>query len=332
MVGPCYGEECLRSAEDVLAGQDKLYMACPYCLPEPGLEKNVPFCYLQTNTARCSVCDRAPLDLVMLEALEILVELGLRDQSDTLKSVGWPLVEIGYPLAYSPRLGPNDLIIVGENLSKQAAQKMVNKISEIKGVILGGGVPGVVDSKVEPRVWELLAGSDLRCDVVQSLFGELLIYKSQSQVHVEFPRQNAPKMRILENLYFRGKITEVADCLCGPGTFGLMCVLAGAKKVILNDIWRPAVENVMLNLEANRSLLGIEEIERPETSETDLASDPRMIGLATGDCQIEVYHGDLTRLFSKARPADLCLIDPFPGMKTSNLIDACRLCGEIVIV
>jgi len=41
----------------------------------------------------------------------------------------------------------------------------------------------------------------------------------------------------------------VVDGMCGPGTLGLMSVLMGASKVILNDAWRPAIENVLLNLE-----------------------------------------------------------------------------------
>ena len=92
----------------------------------------------------------------------------------------------------------------------------------------------------------------MRADVVQSLFGELVIYKSQSKIHIEFSRQSAPKMRILEQLYFEGKIRDVVDGLCGPGTLGLMCALAGAKRVVLNDAWLPAVQNVQLNLKVNQ--------------------------------------------------------------------------------
>ena len=178
----------------------------------------------------------------------------------------------------------------------------------------------------------LLAGCDLRADIAQSLFGELVIYKSQSRIHIEFSRQSAPKMRILEQLYLQGKLREVVDGLCGPGTLGLMCILAGAKRVVFNDAWLPAVQNVLLNLEANRSLLGIDEIEYPEKSKSTVGKQPVLVGRAHGPCEIEVYHGDLLRLFSRARPAKLCLIDHFPGAKTAELERACRCCKEIIIV
>ena len=121
-------------------------------------------------------------------------------------------------------------------------------------MILNKGVAGVVDSGKKPLENVLLAGCDMRADISQSLFGETVIYKSQSRIHIEFSRQSAPKMRILEQLYLQGKLRDVVDGLCGPGTLGLMCVLAGAKKVVLNDAWHASVQNVLLNLEANKSL------------------------------------------------------------------------------
>ncbi|HPR67337.1 MAG TPA: methyltransferase, partial [Methanothrix sp.] len=215
----------------------------------------------------------------------------------------------------------------------EAAAEIVAKVPEVKGVISGGGVPGVADLRAGPTRWELLAGSDLRCDVVSSLIGELVIYKHQSKIHVEFPRQAAPKMKILEELYFRGKLTSVADVLCGPGTLGLVAALAGAERVVLNDAWLPAVEDAVLNLEANRSILGIEKIERPETPAGEVGAESVLAAEAWGDsCKIEVYFGDAERLFSRAKPVDLCLVDPFPGMNFDRIVEACRVCGEIVIV
>jgi hypothetical protein len=326
----------VRSAEEVLASLDALYMACPRCPKEPALDKGASFSDLAARIEgrqRCSGCGRAPLDLVMIEAMEILVDHRLRTKNDPLRSIGWPLVEVGYPLAYPPRLGPGELIIVGEGLTKEAAAEIVERVPEIKGVIRGGGVPGVADLRAGPHRWELLAGSDLRCDVVSSLIGELVIYKHQSKIHVEFPRQFAPKMKILEELYFRGKLTSVADVLSGPGTLGLVAALAGAERVVLNDAWLPAVEDAILNLEANRSILGIERIERPETPACEVGAESVLAAEAFGEgCKIEVYFGDAEKLFSRAEPMDLCLIDPFPGMKFDRIAEACGVCGEIVVV
>ncbi len=322
----------IEPAARVLAGIEKRYQACQNCPAEPNLDKTRGCRELPGRIERCRSCGRATLDAVMLDALHVLHEFGLRDGRDTLRSVGSPLVAVGYPLAYSPRLGPDSLIIQGENISRHAAQAMVERIGEVKGVILSGGVPGMHDTGTKPQQNLLLAGSDLRADVCQSLFGELVIYKSQSKIHIEFSRQSAPKMMIIERLMMQGKACRVVDGLCGPGTLGLMCALAGIREVVLNDAWLPAVRNVLLNLEANRELLGIEEIEYPETSSQEVGREPVLVGRARGACDIEVYHGDLARLFERARPADLCLIDHFPGMDTTELEKACRCCRNVVVI
>jgi predicted O-methyltransferase YrrM len=92
------------------------------------------------------------------------------------------------------------------------------------------------------------------------------------------------------------------------------------------------VQNVLLNLEANRELLGIESIEYPEVPQTEVGTAPVLVCRAHGACDIEVYHGDLVRLFERARPADLCLIDHFPGMETLELEKACRCCKKVAVI
>ncbi len=308
------------------------YLSCSRCPPEPNLSKSISGRLLPPKVERCPSCGRAALDAVMLDALRLLQSFGLRDKDDGLRSVGSPLIDVGYPLAYSPRLSRGSLILVGERYSESVAEAMVRDIPEIKGVIQSCGVPGVIDPKRKPLKNLLLAGCDLRADVVSSLMGELVIYKRQSLIHIEFPRHNAPKMRILEELYFQGRLRDVADGLCGPGTLGLMCVLAGAQRVVFNDAWLPAVEDLLVNLEVNRGLLGIEEIELIEPPQGMVGSDPVLLARARGACQIEVYHGDLCRLFSRARPAGLCLIDHFPGKDTRALQQGCSCCKETVIV
>lgn len=344
---PACGKCLVLPAEEVLAGISGLYMACRDCSPEPNLDKGRPLRELMrdeasrgeqakagtSGIARCLSCGKAPLDAVMLDALLVLQEFGLRNERNSLRSVGTPLIAFGYPLAFPPRLGPRSLIIVGEHITKAAAEAMTNRIPEIKGVVLSrGGVPGLRDHSAGPVENPLLSGCDLRADVVQSLFGELVIYKSQAKIHIEFPRQNAPKMRILEDLSFQGKIDEVVDGLAGPGTLGLMCVVAGARRVVLNDAWLPAVQNILLNLEANRKILGIEEIEHIEVPTAVVGKEPVLIARARGACDIEVYHGDLTRLFTRAKPASLCLIDHFPGSRTKDLENACRCCDNVVVI
>ncbi|MDD1732869.1 MAG: methyltransferase, partial [Methanothrix sp.] len=219
----CKGN-CIRAAEEVLGDVETRYLSCSRCPPEPNLSKSISGRLLPPKVERCPSCGRAALDAVMLDALRLLQSFGLRDKDDGLRSVGSPLIDVGYPLAYSPRLSRGSLILVGERYSESVAEAMVRDIPEIKGVIQSCGVPGVIDDQKKPLKNLLLAGCDLRADVVSSLMGELVVCKRQSLIHIEFPRDNAPKMRILEELYFQGKLRDVADGLCGPGTLGLMCV------------------------------------------------------------------------------------------------------------
>ncbi len=238
---PACGNDCIKPAEAVLENIEQLYLACPACAPEPNLDKTASARHLPEKIERCSSCGRAPLDAVMLDALRLLQQAGLRDEDATLRSVGTPLIEIGYPLAYAPRLGPESLILSGENYNQRASSAMVDNIAEIKGVILSRGVAGLIKPGKRPLDNVLLAGCDMRADICQSLFGELVIYKRQSRIHIEFSRKSAPKMKILEQLYLSGRIRDVVDGLCGPGSLGLMCALAGARRVVLNDAWPAAV-------------------------------------------------------------------------------------------
>ncbi|MEM2097062.1 MAG: methyltransferase [Methanothrix sp.] len=304
-------------------------MACRECKNEPHIDKKAPRRSLEIGgLERCEHCGKAPLDLVMLEAMDLLVEEGLRDDREPLRSVGSPMIEIGYPLPYPPRLGDSQLILLMERVNRSAASRLI-EIPEVKGVIRRSRqIPGVVDKK--GHTWELLSGCDMRCDVIQSIYGDLVIYKNQSKIHIEFPRESYPKIRILENLRIAGR--SVIDGLCGPGTLGLVCVLAGAKKVVMNDIWLPAIENVLINLEANRDILGIDSIELFDRGDEQVGGSPRLVGRARGACEIEVYHGDIRKLFSAVSPQDICILDHFPGAPLDEIRRACSSCDEIVVI
>jgi len=99
---PACGNDCVKPAEELLATIEQLYLACPVCAPEPNLNKAAPARRLPERVERCSSCGKAALDAVMLDALRLLQEFGLREDDATLRSVGTPLIEVGYPLAIRP--------------------------------------------------------------------------------------------------------------------------------------------------------------------------------------------------------------------------------------
>jgi len=327
---PCCGESCVQTAEMVLSRVEDMYQACRGCAAEICLDKSTPLKNLPPKIERCPECGKATLDGVMLEALRILKEVGLRDEKDCLKSVGWPLICPGYPLAYPPRLGPRTLVLMSQRLSAMAAEEVVKRVPEVRGIILSRGVSGMADSKAVEG--ELLAGCDIRADIIRGSAGELVIYKSQSKIHVEFPRPRNLKVEALERYLFHGRSRSVVDALCGPGTLGLMASLMGVKKAVLNDIWLPAVENAVLNIEVNKGLLGIDKIERFPMPKNKIGDKPVLVCKASGDCDVEVYHGDIRKLFTEVEPADLCIIDQFPGISTKEMERYCDSCRRVAVI
>lgn len=332
----CGGPDCIRPAEDVLDSIYQMYMACPECPPEPGWDKQGPLAALlhgdtiDGNTLLCSTCRRSPLDVVMGHILAVMLEHGDREEDAGLALVGTPLISCGFPILYPPRLGHGDLVLIADNVGSDTAVDIVDRVPEVKGVVLRVGDQaqsvGILDSGSQPHEYTLLAGCDMRCDVAQTALGELVIYKSQSRIHVEFPRESGHKMNVLGKLDLEGLLAGrvVVDGMCGPGTLGLMSVLMGASKVILNDAWRPAIENVLLNLEVNKELLDVEVERSIPTGDMPLIGDETVLvakAIRGSNTTAEVYFGDIRRLVDVVDDCDVCLIDTFPTADPSGIRD-----------
>jgi len=320
-------------------------MACSSCPPDPKLKKDAPFRIIEEEgyeNTPCNNCGAHHLDIVMAEALAVMVDHGCRSKEARLFDVGTPLIAIGCPLAFAPRLKTDDLILIADNIDRQVAEKLID-IPEIKGVIKRVGAPsqsvGILDTDSEPHTYELLAGCDVRCDVVASSFGELCIYKSQSKIHIEFGRESPAKMQVLERLYMQGRLTgkTVVDGFCGPGTLGLMCVLAGAEHVILNDAWRTAIENTLINIEANKDILGAGiKVEKyvDTTTLPDIGDEPIHVAQAKGyGVVIDVFHGDFRKLLNleEVDGFDICLIDTYPSVDATGFTGH-DTAGRMVII
>jgi len=335
----CGSLECIEPAEAILDSVYSRYMACSACLPDPELRKDVPLLnngQPEYDGKPCTGCGKRHLDVVMADALLVMMNDGCRSNDARLFDAGTPLISVGYPLAFAPRLKSNELILIADNISRPAADELI-RIPEIKGVIKREGPPsqsvGILDTDCKPHTYELLAGCDMRCDVVESVFGELCIYKSQSKIHIEFSSESPSKMQVLERLYLQGHLRDrvVVDGFCGPGTLGLMCVLAGAKQVILNDAWRTAIENTLLNLEVNKEILGLKLTTYTDTSALPVIADSTIhVAHANGDgAGVDVFHGDFRQLKNVVHDFDVCLVDAFPGVDVSGFTwDG----GDIVII
>jgi hypothetical protein len=222
-----------------------------------------------------------------------------------------------------------------DSVTEEVAGEIVAQVPEVKGVIKRKGLQsqsvGIPDTASTPHTYELLAGCDMRCDVVTSSFGELCIYKNQSKIHIEF---NNTKIETIEQLYLRGEFDAacVVDGFCGPGTLGLLSVLAGAREVILNDAWLPALQNAILNIRANSDILGVKiEFEAPDYNKL-VGDEPALLAKAGGMAEIMVYHGDVRKLDSIVKECDVCLIDTFPSVNPAEFAALCKGIARRVVV
>lgn len=350
----CGGTACIEPADNVLDSLYQIYLACPQCPPEPGWDKHASLADLpgltaencDTDTFRCGFCGRRPLDVVMAHVLSIMMEHGDRNDDAGLSRTGTPLITRGFPIMYPPRLGADSIVLITDTVGQATAEDIVGRVPEVKGVVLRKGDPaksvGILDSDSSPHEYALLAGCDIRCDVAQTAFGELVIYKNQSTIHLEF--DNRRKMDILEKLEMQGLLAGrvVVDGMCGPGTLGLMSMLAGASKVVFNDAWRPAIENLLLNIEVNREMLGVE-----MGPEVTLLEDQPLVGVEPflvarvmrererTAVAGEVYFGDLRKLGGIVEKWDVCLIDAFPAVEPSEFVNTWtgkHTGGKVIVV
>jgi hypothetical protein len=333
---PTCGGDCILPAPKVLDEILKMYIACGSCPPDPKLNKNAPFHEkMDSSLGRCSKCGKRHLDFVIGNVLTILKENGIFPEDALLKEVGTPLIAFGFHIPYPPRLWNKSLVLIMDSVTEEAAGEIVAQVPEVKGVIKRKGSQsqsvGILDTDSIPHTYELLAGCDMRCDVVTSSFGELCIYKNQSKIHIEF---NNTKIEKIEQLYLQGEFDNacIVDGLCGPGTLGLLGVLAGARTVILNDAWLPALRNAILNIRANSDILGVKiDFEKQDYNKL-IGDEPVLLAKAEGAAEIMVYHGDVRKLDSVVKEFDVCLIDTFPSVNPAEFISLCRDIARRVVV
>jgi hypothetical protein len=333
---PTCSGDCIRPAEKVLDEIFSMYIPCALCPPDPSYNKSSPFHEkIGSGTGRCKKCGRRHIDFVMGNVLSILKENGFFPEDALLREVGTPLIEFGFQIPYPPRLGKKNLVLIIDSVTKELADKIVVGVPEVKGVIKRTGAQsnsiGILDTDSVPHTYELLSGCDMRCDMVSSVFGELCIYKSQSVIHIEF---NNTKIQKLERLFLNGEFENacIADGFCGPGTLGLLCVLGGARKVVLNDAWLPAIRNTILNIKANAGILGVE-IEFEEKDYDKLVGDePVLMARAVGNAEILVYNGDIRKLDRAVKECNICLIDTFPSVNPAPYIPLCSEIARKVII
>ncbi|HEY0196387.1 MAG TPA: methyltransferase [Methanobacterium sp.] len=319
------GDNCIKSRSEVLKDYKEFYSACESC-EDIRLKKFSPLTQqmdvnlLDVDFKRC-VCGRRHLDVVMAHILKIMMDEGVKDGNSTLRNVCVPLITPSYPLDTVPYLLENSLVILSKDVDAECAKRIMKEVPEVKGVLKGNlrDIVGVKDSKSSPSTYELLEGCDLRCDIVNTPWGVLCIYKYQGQIHIEVPKPLSPKINQLKKVLSKYDRPNILDCTCGPGTLGLAALYAGARRVVFNDVWYPACETTVMNLEINGFPVTI-------TGENQ--------GLiATGE-NFEVYCLDLKDLKHVLNEKfDVCLVDVFPGVDATVFAESVEgICRKVVVI
>jgi hypothetical protein len=319
--------------EALMGESADMYAPCNECASQEPLDKLVPFSrlgvFFDRDAGRCPTCGKRHIDYVMGHVMSILISRGLKNGRAPLKDVGSPLIVYGFELFEPPRMGTKSLILLLDDIDEDAARRIVADVPEVKGVLKRTGGPlksvGITDVRVKPHTYRLLAGCDMRADIVNSLLGDMAFYRSQSQMHIEFRRNNSTKIKVLERLFLDGGLEgrTIVDGLASAGTLGLLAAASGSKRVILNDAWLPAVKNILINIEANKKTLGVEMRMIADPDGLPMISDePTLVARASGVVDIDVYHADFRRLADLIKECDVCVIDTFPGVSPDDFVRA----------
>ncbi len=319
-------KDCIKTSMDVLQKIDYFYSPCDECSEwkfkkfEPLVEQLDPSQKIDAHWGRCS-CGRRHLDVVMAHILMIMQKEGVKGENSTLREACVPLITPAYPLNSAPYLNKDTLVILSDEVNPKCAERIVKEVPQVKGVLKGNlkDTVGIKDSKSSPVTYELMAGCDMRLDIVQTPFGPLCISKNQGEIHIEFPKPVSPKVTTLKKAMEKYENPSVLDCTCGPGTLGIAALKGGAKRVVFNDIWYPAARTTGINLELNGFHVHF-------TGEK--------FGLIAKGKFWDVYSMDVLDLGAVLNETfDLCVVDAFPGVNTQSFVNAIAdLCEEVVII
>jgi len=133
------------------------------------LEEQINLNKIDNNFKRC-VCGKRHLDIAMAHVLKIMIEEDIPLRKHTLRDGAVPLIT---PFTSSPNnhsyVGKDSLVILHPHLNKKVANIIIKEVNEVKGVLKGypNDTVGIKDKKSEAITYELLKGSDIRCDIVK---------------------------------------------------------------------------------------------------------------------------------------------------------------------
>lgn len=323
------GSTCIRTAEEILFQAKEAFNPCEKCKTAAikkfsPLSDQIDLKNINSQFERCS-CGKRHLDITVAHVLKLMIDEGLQNTTSTLRNTCVPLITPAYPIQTIPYLGEKSLIVLSPKMNQQCADRIIKEIPEIKAVIKGETrqTVGIKDSAHKPHIYETLSGCDMRCDIINTPKGPICLHKDQSEIHIEFPSHRSTKITST-SLFIKKHCQDpdftVLDATSGPGTLGIFALMSGARRVVFNDLWKPATNMTALNLEVN----GFEVDFFDETLEKCM--------IAKGK-QFEVYNLDIRDLDSEIdEKFDLCIIDPFPGVNSREFVESSRKIARNILL
>ncbi len=261
---------------------------------------------IDSDYKRCE-CGKRPIDIVMSHILKIMIEEETVGKKATLRrNSPVPLSDFYYGDLNPQFINKNTLILIHPDFNSQTAERLINEVPEVKGVLKGNPSSTIgqlnKDSKIEN--YELLAGCDIQSNVMRTINGDkIIINKKQSQHHIEVAATSERKLVKLHNYLENNDIKKgtAVDAMCGCGILGIYLHKYGFEKVIFNDIYPEAIENLKENLKTNEITEGY-----------------------------EIYNEAFEDL--NLKHGDLCVIDPYPNENIDEIIKKAEKLADNVII
>lgn len=270
------------------------------------LKEQIDLTKLNSEYKRCE-CGKRPIDIVMSHILKIMIEEEAVKENATLRrNSPIPLSDFYYGNNNPQFINKNTLILLHPDFNQQIAERLKNEVPEVKGILKGNPseTAGQLNRNSEIKNYELLAGCDIQSNIMRTIEGsKIIINKKQSEHHIEVATTTENKLIKLHNYLKNNNIKKgiAIDAMCGCGTLGIYLHQYGFEKIIFNDIYKKAIENLKENLKTN-----------------DITDKYEIYNEAFEDLKID--------------KVDLCIIDPYPQDEPEKIIEKANEISDNVLV
>ena len=270
------------------------------------LKELIDFDELDGEYMKCD-CGKRPLDIVMSNILKIMIEGKIVPEKASLRrNSPVPLSSFYYSNLNHQFIGENELILLHPDFTSEVALRLFEDVPEVKCVLKGSPQShiGQFDKDAQINHFEILVGDDEQINVMRTLIQDkIVLIKNQSKHHIEVAMTTEQKLLRLHNYLDNNGIEKgiAIDGMCGLGALGIYLLKYGFEKVIFNDINPEMIENLRKNLDLN--------------------------GITDG---FEIFNESFEDL--DIEHVDLCVIDAFLGVDTSEIIKKAEKIADNVVI